>query len=616
MLLVSCCGLLSLMVNFSFAKSVGTNTAAKVALNYFKFYTAQKEASVNLNSTLYSSKGSATFYVFDAKPIGFIIIAADDRSIPVLGYSTEGNFITPEKGTNIEFVLNRRGEEMQYIIDNNLAADEAMQKQWTDGINNTISRKKSGSSVNPLLINHYNSSYNIRWDQGCYFNALCPTDAAQTASNACGKVWTGCVATSMAQIMDYWQFPKTGTGSHSYNSSYGNLSANYTTTSYGWATMKPFPTSAAPAIATLMYDCGVAVNMGYGVNGSGAQTVAGSNSAKSAFGKYFKYNTSKIINYNQQNGNYTNTQWLSLIENELNLSRPILYSGFDPSGGGHAWVCDGYDMNDKLHMNWGWSGQDNQYYAVGVLNPSSLGAGGGSGGGFNANDEIILGIEPSAGGDMYEPNNTYANRYNTNIGFSNDETDFTTDAATMGNITDTDFYAFNLPTGYNYFVTASFYDVNINNTMNFTEDALGDWTNDGINYNGEFDDTLNSPFTIAGSNKPLVFRVYSWDANYLGSYQLHVHIKRTVASGVETVAQNSFEIFPNPAANNISIAGKINSNSKLVITNQLGQTISDEKIGSAVSAKTIDVSQFSNGVYFITVKNAAQSITKKVIVNH
>ena len=125
--------------------------------------------------------------------------------------------------------------------------------------------------------------------------------------------------------------------------------------------------------------------------GSGAyvlQSDAGNGNpcAQYAFVHYFSYDANTIAGAYESN--YTNTTWLNLIENELNAGRPLEYEGYDPSGGGHTWVCDGYDANSLLHMNWGWGGQDNGYYAI-----NNLSAGGYT---FSEYDAVLYGIQPIA----------------------------------------------------------------------------------------------------------------------------------------------------------------------------------------------------------------------------
>jgi len=202
----------------------------------------------------------------------------------------------------------------------------------------------------------------------------------------------------MAQIMKYWNYPAQGTGSftyvddnnHGYTLNIGTLSANFGATSYQWTQMPNYLTGNNAAIALLMSHCGISVAMNYTDAGSGAivlQAEAGSLTAPCAqhsYITYFSYNPNTIQGVFQ--ANYTGTQWINLIENEMNEGRVVQYQGYDPYAGGHTWVCDGYDVNNNLHMNWGWGGPYNGYYAA-----TNLSAGGYT---FSGDDAALIGIEP------------------------------------------------------------------------------------------------------------------------------------------------------------------------------------------------------------------------------
>ena len=234
---------------------------------------------------------------------------------------------------------------------------------------------------------------NTTWDQGQYYNDDCPADASAVAGCA-GHVPTGCVATCVAQVMKFWNWPAQGTGNNSYaTTSYGTLSANFAATTYNWASMPNSVVSTNTAVATLMFDLGVALNMQYGPSESGSYvTSAGSpitNCAQYALGTYFNYAVQGA-----ERSSYSDAAWLSLIENELTAGRPVVYDG-DGTAGGHCFVADGFDASNNFHINWGWSGMDDGYYYMNALNPPSLGTGGGAGG-FNANQEALIGVQPNS----------------------------------------------------------------------------------------------------------------------------------------------------------------------------------------------------------------------------
>jgi len=228
------------------------------------------------------------------------------------------------------------------------------------------------------------------WSQSPYYNALCP-----------GGSVSGCVATAMAQIMKYWNYPAQGSGFHSYNHpNYGTLSANFGGTTYQWSSMPNSVNSSNNAVATLMYHCGVSVDMNYSPNLSGAYVVSSASPVQHcseyAFKTYFGYESSL---QGVERRHYSTSQWVQLLKAELNASRPVLYAGFG-TGGGHAFVCDGFN-GDYFHMNWGWGGLYDGYFLVDALNPDGTGTGGGTGG-YNSGQQAVIGVKPPQVNQTYD----------------------------------------------------------------------------------------------------------------------------------------------------------------------------------------------------------------------
>ena len=371
----------------TFASIVTSSTAQTVALTYFKGISGNTAS--NLSATLIYTKAesnqTADFYVFNISPIkGFVIVSADDNAEPVIAYSTESNFSTDFSRIGLSDWMTSAAAKINNIVTNKIVADSRITTLWISYEQGVMTSSSRSTTVAPLV--------STTWNQYPYYNLFCPYNS--TDAQTCV---TGCVATAMAQIMKFWNYPTHGTGSYSYTDAppsfsynYGVQSANFGTTTYNWAAMPIAVTGPTndTAVATLMYQCGVAVAMDYGdlnEGGSGAYVTGGAPSAQSAYSTYFSYNASTLQGVSQSS--YTSTAWISLLQNELNAGRPIQYEGFDPSAGGHTWVCDGYDANSNFHMNWGWGGYDNGYYSL-----TSLSAGGYT---FNTNDAALIGIQPS-----------------------------------------------------------------------------------------------------------------------------------------------------------------------------------------------------------------------------
>jgi len=373
------------------AKPVSKTEAQLTAENFYKttdrgneLGTFQLNVVQTISAQMYNASSGLMenvplYYVFNVNSTdGFVMVTADDAAWPILGYATSGTFDPSIQATNYLKWVEGYKEQMRYIIENSLEATEEISNEWKNlnrGIVNGEGR--SPSSVNPLL-------GAIAWNQNGGdvggappWNDLCPS----------GSV-VGCVATAMAQIMKYHSHPAQGTGFHSYShSTYGTQSVNYGSTTYNWSAMPN--TISSVESAKLSYHCGVAVDMMYSPSGSGAY----SSDAKDAFKDYFDYKTT--VEYLSRS-NYSDYNWKQLLKTDLNNNLPLYYAG-SGTGGGHAFVCDGYDVSDNFHYNWGWGGSYDGFFHVDALNPSGVGTGGGSGG-FNSNHRVIRGIEPNAGG--------------------------------------------------------------------------------------------------------------------------------------------------------------------------------------------------------------------------
>ena len=238
----------------------------------------------------------------------------------------------------------------------------------------------------------------ITYDQDAPYNDSCPSYLST-------KTVTGCVATAMAQVMKYYQWPIQGTGSHTYSSTTHsfNLTANFGITTYDWANMEKSysgseTTAQKAAIAQLMYHAGVSVDMDYDTPANGGSGAYSENAGRS-FYNYFGYDAGVQTYYRNY---FVESDWENLIKSELNAGRPILYGG-QSENGGHEFVCDGYDDNNMFHFNWGWSGASNGYFELSALTPGDQGIGANNNGGFNWSQSILVGIQTPVSGSV----NTY-----------------------------------------------------------------------------------------------------------------------------------------------------------------------------------------------------------------
>lgn len=339
------------------------------------------------------SKGEITlsqesYYVFpNANSKGFTIVSGDDRLPEIVGYSSQGSY--DENNLPEGFVSFMKAYQNLYNKVN-LGDAEALKnlaeiKAWRNKKNASAA---STSAVAPLL-------GNIEWDQTSPYNNMCPRyDSVHVAA-------TGCVATAMAQVMAYYKYPKQLKADiPGYVNRWNGIPMEIPTITreegiYDWDNMLPKYNKEAnatqqqkDAVAKLMYHCGAAVQMNYG-----PESAASVSASKLA--KYFGYDADLMMDLNR--ATFTLDKWMQIIDTELAAGRPVLYGG-QASDGGHQFICDGIDGEGLYHINWGWSGSQNGYFDLSLLNPEKGGTGSGnSTEGYNRLCSMTIGIAPDNG---------------------------------------------------------------------------------------------------------------------------------------------------------------------------------------------------------------------------
>ena len=339
------------------------------------------------------SKGEITlsqesYYVFpNANSKGFTIVSGDDRLPEIVGYSSQGSY--DENNLPEGFVSFMKAYQNLYNKVN-LGDAEALKnlaeiKAWRNKKNASAA---STSAVAPLL-------GNIEWDQTSPYNNMCPRyDSVHVAA-------TGCVATAMAQVMAYYKYPKQLKADiPGYVNRWNGIPMEIPTITreegvYDWDNMLPKYNKEAnatqqqkDAVAKLMYHCGAAVQMNYGPESAAAVSAT-------KLAKYFGYDADLMMDLNRST--FSLDKWMQIIDTELAAGRPVLYSG-QASDGGHQFICDGKDGEGLYHINWGWSGSQNGYFDLSLLNPEKGGTGSGSSAeGYNRLCSITIGIAPDNG---------------------------------------------------------------------------------------------------------------------------------------------------------------------------------------------------------------------------
>ena len=364
----------------AFAHRVDSSTARTVAGHF-----AERHFTTDVtNRTLIAgrtNRGSipaapGAFYLFHVQPTGFLIVSADDRSRPVLAWSQEANFAEDSVPPHIQSWLDQYSHDIAALSAVSENPGSRYADDWDELIAAIANPKEKTTSVTPMLVTN--------WNQNGYYNFLCPYD-----SGARAHALTGCVSTVMAQLMRYWKWPQHGIGFHAYDDTrYGVLSANFGHTYYNWSAMPSVVSHSDSNVGRLMAQTGISVNMDYGTTSSSSYVLALTSplryNAQFALINYFCYNPEIQGLFRQ---NFTESSWLTTIEDELLAGRPVVYDGTNDSEG-HSFIADGFDVNGLLHFNWGWGGAYNGYFSIDSIVPDGLS--------FMKNNTVLVGIRPDS----------------------------------------------------------------------------------------------------------------------------------------------------------------------------------------------------------------------------
>lgn len=373
------------------AGNVGILTAQQIADSFIKKQVATGKFKANRATgiTLAHAEKSAQianandFYAFNVNGGGWVIIAGEDRATPVLGYSDQGHLNFNALPCSFQALLDGYKQEIEFL-----------QTYTGDDLVPVNPAPASSKAVEPLI--------KTTWGQETPYCLQCPIISKQYCV-------VGCVATAMAQVMYYWQYPQSCDvipSYYCYDISQQLSSLPATTFDYSlmlesychwdWdnsvLVQDTYTMAQAQEVAKLSRYCGQAVEMGYSPEGSGAYV----SDQLYAMKNYFDYrSTAQDVSKSSWYGNsYTTSQWEAMIKVELDAGRPILYSASDPSAGGHAFICDGYNSEGKFHFNFGWYGTCDGWYVSTALNMIHRE---GDELHFNSNHEMLIGVEPPEG---------------------------------------------------------------------------------------------------------------------------------------------------------------------------------------------------------------------------
>lgn len=362
------------------AKAIAQRQAAMLGIEMDAEVAASAKAAPRMSVSSAVSPSATCYYVFaNGEDKGFTIVSGDDRMPEVVGYSAQGTYDPDHLPANYVGFMKAYQETVEALLkgDAQVSGGLAEARQWR-------AERAGTAAVAPLL-------GGIKWNQTEPYNNRCPL------YDETNRSVTGCVATAMAQVMMYHQYPKelkSTIEAYTTKSKGIKIPAINSGETYDWDNMLPdysktdYSSAQADAVAKLMYHCGAAVKMDYGPS-------SGANVTPAILATYFGYDADLMQDLTRTC--FTLQQWMTLIDNELKAKRPILYSG-QSSDGGHEFVCDGSDGKGLYHINWGWGGYQDGYFDLTILQPQKGGAGSGSAvDGFNRDCSMIIGIAPDNG---------------------------------------------------------------------------------------------------------------------------------------------------------------------------------------------------------------------------
>ncbi len=388
-------GLLLVLGNGVFAQRVSQETARSVAETFFNYNVRDGQSQPIYLEDITAETPFQNFYIFSADS-GFVLVAADERVTPILGYSKASQFVTEDMPENLKWWLESYDAQIQDVRENSAPSTSEIAIAWRNL--KAGERMLSKGNRNEVL------DLTTKWDQGgltcMLYNNACPV------TNSGHRCVTGCTATAIAQALKYWDYPIQGIGNKTLNAAdiffetvmhpeCYPISVDFSATTYDWQNMPDQLTCSSSqaeidAVATLMLHCGVAMHMNYGLSNN---TDGGSSAPYlvDTISKYFDYSSCAFYSHRSD---YSDDEWINMLKSEIDSHRPVLYRG-SSAGGGHAFVFYGYDDNDMFMVNWGWSGQSDGYYAIGELNPPTTGIGGGTTYDFNENNAAIFYLMPN-----------------------------------------------------------------------------------------------------------------------------------------------------------------------------------------------------------------------------
>jgi hypothetical protein len=560
--------ILSLVLVFGFgllnAQTVSREEALQVGENYFKnsaaqFGIAKDVLVVETESFLQTENGNPAIYIFNFKDGGFVLVSADKRTMPVFAYSTDESFNLQDIAPATRLWIDKYMEQTDLIISQNIDADETVKAAWNKYLSGNIVHS-SEKSVAKLMT--------TRWNQNYPYNLHCPHHPAGPG----GRVYAGCVATAMAQIMKYWNYPEIGRGTKEYF--WGDyFTVDFGATTYQWDSMSNNINSLSRnSIAELIFHCAISVDMNFSHTGSGSSIT----NSFFAMKQFFRYRAGV---YELDKSDVEDFEWKLLLKEDLDKSHPILYRGTDDYGNGHAFVCDGYQDTSYFHFNWGWGGAADGYYYLDNINPQMD---------FHWGQGALLNITPNyaeyCSSMVYnQPQWTFNDGSGPNLYFND------TDCEWLIDVSEHEFDYMRI-----YFPK---YDLLEGDILSLykgtTTDApvLGTYS------------SSNQPAEIITEEKQILVKFVTNSDGQADGWEL---VYETLTLGVNDDNTGNVIVFPNPVSNLLNING-LSAPAKISLIDMSGRIVMEV---NDFENSTLDISNLQSGMYFIKIEGDGNQMHK------
>lgn len=550
--------IISLFNNSGFSQNdsykISKETAFMVSQNFMPEATKGEIIGADIKSyfTINSKNSQESIHVINFSNGGFTLVSGDKRAVPVLAWSNEDEFNIDYMAPATKMWIDKYLEQLDIIENNNIQASPQVNELWKQVLTGTYVNNAKG--VSRLVY--------TKWNQDWPYNMFTP----EHPQGPNGHTYTGCVATAMAQIMKYWEYPTKGKGTISYF--WGeNFDIDLNLETYDYSLMPltiKFNTTQEEKeeIAKLMLHCGVSVHMDYGYESSGSSTTL----AWQAFKQNFSYRSGT-----QEIGKdyISDAQWKFMLKYDLDLGRPIMYRGTNDDAGGHAFICDGYQDTSFFRFNWGWGGANDGFFYLDKINPQ-MEFHWAQGAIFNltplnadyCKDNMVMVLPSYSFGDGSGPN--YYNNNTHCTWFVNPEVN-------NFDFLRLKFEKFHLLPG---------------DTLKIWE---GNKDNGLLRLVGKYSGTyIPEEFTTLSNKFYLEFT-----SNEEGNAEGFEASYETVVLGITENENINFKVYPNPAFDYLFLEGI--QNSEISVMDISGKVV----LSSNIAGKSIDISSLKPGLYII-----------------